>query len=67
MNPIKDQVFRIILEQGETTMDNLIVQMFGGSLISAGQMAELDQAVNALAAEGKVERNLLGLRPIARD
>ncbi|MZP28287.1 hypothetical protein GTO91_00930 [Heliobacterium undosum] len=62
MSRIKDQVYRIIREQEETTMDNLIVQMFGGSLIAAGQMAELDQAVNELVADGKVERNILGIR-----
>ncbi|MTV48621.1 hypothetical protein GJ688_06460 [Heliobacillus mobilis] len=62
MGTLKEQVYQIIQEQRETTMDQIIVQMFGGSLISAGQMAQLDEAVNKLIDEGKITRTLLGIQ-----
>ncbi|MBC9782966.1 hypothetical protein H1S01_00405 [Heliobacterium chlorum] len=62
MGTLKEQVYQIIQEQRETTMDQIIVQMFGGSLISAGQMAQLDEAVSKLIDEGKITRTLLGIQ-----
>ncbi|MDD2421250.1 MAG: hypothetical protein PHC60_05255 [Heliobacteriaceae bacterium] len=58
----KDQVYQILLAEQETTLDWLIVQIFGGSLIAEGQMQALQTAITALVAEGKVERTLLGLQ-----
>ncbi|MCW2278608.1 hypothetical protein [Heliophilum fasciatum] len=61
---LKDQLYRIIREQSETTVDNLIVQMYGGSLISSGQMEELQRALDQLATEGKIERTFWSIKPL---
>lgn len=62
MSSLKNQVLGVLSQEQETSIDQIIVQIFGGSLIAEGQMNGLQQAINELLSEGKVERTLLGIK-----
>lgn len=55
-------VYSLIVDAGEISLDQLVVGLYGGSLIADSQMAQLDAALSILSEQGKIERDFLGIR-----